>query len=151
MEFLRLPPRIKVLEALSAVYGDRVRPIDEYRCEVVSSDKSRIYHVYVDLSRRVAYSDDNGTMLRGYVGYPIISFLMYRNVLPKFEDVGKILRDFPWRAMNEKYKKYELVMNEVYKILQTNGISRSSVDKYINDVLSKLKNLKLRKLPHKPI
>jgi hypothetical protein len=65
---LRLPPRIKVLEALSALADGRVKVTGEHTAQVTSSDGSRIYHVYVDPSRRLAFSNDNGTMLRGYVG-----------------------------------------------------------------------------------
>jgi len=45
---LRLPPRIKVLEALGAVVDGRVRPVGEGRCEVVSSEGDRVYDVVVE-------------------------------------------------------------------------------------------------------
>ncbi len=118
---------------------------------VLSSDRTRVYDVYVDLEQKVAYSNDNGTLYRGYVGYPIIAFLMYRGVLPINEKIGIYLRDFPWKAMNEKYRKYSLVMNEIFMLLRKNGISRTDVEKYIDSVLKILESLKLRKLPSKPV
>ena len=153
MELLKLPPRIKVLEALSAVCGGRVKVINDKFCRVISSDGTRTYNVYVDIENRVAYSDDNGTKFRRYVGYPIIAFLMHKNIIPIDEDVGKIIKDVRWRELNERYKKYDLVMNEIYKMLNIYGIDRKHVDDYINNVLEILKKLKLRyieKLPDQP-
>lgn len=153
MELLKLPPRIKVLEALSAVCGGRVKVINDKFCRVISSDGTRTYNVYVDIENRVAYSDDNGTKFRRYVGYPIIAFLMHKNIIPIDEDVGKIIKDVKWRELNERYKKYDLVMNEIYKMLNIYGIDRKHVDDYINNVLEILKKLKLRyieKLPDQP-
>ncbi|MEM4474885.1 MAG: hypothetical protein QW405_00545, partial [Fervidicoccaceae archaeon] len=68
------PPPIKVLEALSAIADGRVKIIDEKRARVSSSDGTRIYEIYLDLEQGLAYSTDNGTLLRGYVGYPLIAF-----------------------------------------------------------------------------
>ncbi|HDI02232.1 MAG TPA: hypothetical protein ENF93_01150, partial [Ignisphaera sp.] len=89
---LRLPPRIKVLEALGAIADKRINIIDSYRAKVVSSDGSRIYTVIVDLAKGLVYSDDNGTKYRGYVGYPIIAFLMLQGVLPFDRKISEALK-----------------------------------------------------------
>lgn len=141
---MRTPPRIKVLEALSALADGRVRPIGEKEAEVISSDGSRTYKVFVDLGKRVAYSDDNGTMYRGYIGYPIISFLMARGVLPVDKRIGEALRGIPWRKLNEEYKKYDVVMGLVKAQLKERGISEEEVERYIDLVLAYLKKLGLR-------
>ncbi len=152
METLRLPPKIKVLEALSALVGNRLEVLNEHMCRVKSSDGSRTYTVYVDLSKGVAYSDDNGTKLRGYIGYPIIAFLMYKKVLPVDEDIGKGLVDIPWRQLNEKYKKYDIVMSLVLEKLEKEySIPRYRVLRYVDDVMSRLSKIKLRKLDKLPL
>ncbi len=141
---MRLPPRIKVLEALSALADGRVRIIGDKEAEVLSSDGARTYKVFVDLGKRVAYSDDNGTAYRGYVGYPIISFLMARGVLPVDEKLGEALRGIPWRRLNEEYKRYEAVMGLVKAQLKERGISEEEVERYIDLVLARLRKLDLR-------
>jgi hypothetical protein len=103
---LRAPPRIKVLEAASAVAAGRVRKVGSSAYLVTSSDGSRVYRVYVDLARGVAYSDDNGTRLRGYIGYPILAVLMKEGVLPYDERIGRALSDVPWRRLNEALRRY---------------------------------------------
>ncbi|MEZ0248471.1 MAG: hypothetical protein ABWJ97_04290 [Thermoproteus sp.] len=141
---MRLPPRIKVLEALSALADGRVKLLSDKDAEVVSSDGTRTYRVHVDVGRRVAYSDDNGTVYRGYVGYPILSFLMARGLLPVDQKLGEALRGIPWRKLNEEYKKYEAVIQVIKAGLRERGISDEEVDRYIDLVLSHLKKLGLR-------
>jgi len=129
---MRLPPRIKILEALSAIADGRIKLLGEKDAEVVSSDGARTYRVYVDLGRRAAYSDDNGTVYRGYVGYPIISFLMARGVLPVDERLGQALKGIPWRKLNEQYKRYDAVMELVKAQLKDRGIPGDEVERYID-------------------
>jgi len=141
---MRLPPRIKILEALSAIADGRIKLLGEKDAEVVSSDGARTYRVYVDLGRRAAYSDDNGTVYRGYVGYPIISFLMARGVLPVDERLGQALKGIPWRKLNEQYKRYDAVMELIKAQLKDRGIPGDEVERYIDAVMERLKGLGLR-------
>jgi len=148
--YLRLPPRIKVLEALGAIADGRIKIIDGYRAQVVSSEGDRIYDVYVDVSKGQAYSNDNGTKYRGYVGYPIIALLMIKGVIPFYRDVAEALKGIPWRELNEKYKKYAIVESIVKDIARKRGISPSYIDLVISRVLSTLKTLRLKLLPSMP-
>jgi hypothetical protein len=50
---LSTPPRVKVLEALGAVSGGRVRVLSEREAEVDASEGQRTYRVYVDLEKRL--------------------------------------------------------------------------------------------------
>ncbi len=47
--YLRMPPRIKVLEALGALADGRVEVINDKEALVKSSDGTRTYKVYVDV------------------------------------------------------------------------------------------------------
>lgn len=141
---MRLPPRIKVLEALGALADNRVELKSDNEAVVTSSEGDRQYRVYVDVARRLAYSDDNGTIYRGYVGYPIISLLMLKGVLPVDEQLKEALRGIPWRRLNEQYKRYEVVMELLKRELSKKGIEPSRVDKYIDLVLAELRRLGLK-------
>ena len=136
---LRLPPRIKVLEALGAVVDGRVRQVGEGRCEVVSSEGDRTYRVVVE--GEFAYSDDNGTLHRGYVGYPILACLMAEGRLPVDAELGKKLRGIPWRRLNEQYRRYEEVLRHIYA---ERGIDRQRAEVYINEVLRRLSAMRLK-------
>ncbi len=136
---LRLPPRIKVLEALGAVVDGRVRLVGEGRCEVVSSEGDRVYNVVVEGG--FVYSNDNGTLYRGYVGYPILACLMAEGKLPIDAELGEKLRGVPWRRLNEQYKRYEEVL---VRILAERGIERERAEAYIDAVLRCLAAMRLR-------
>ena len=140
---LRLPPRIKVLEALGAIADKRINIIDSYRAKVVSSDGSRIYTVIVDLAKGFVYSDDNGTKYRGYVGYPIIAFLMLQGVLPFDRKISEALRGIQWRKLNEKYKKYIIVEAIVKDIAKNNGVDPHTIDLFVNSVMNHLRKMSL--------
>jgi hypothetical protein len=136
---LRLPPRIKVLEALGAVVDGRVRLVGEGRCEVVSSEGDRVYNVVVEGG--YVYSNDNGTLYRGYIGYPILACLMAEGKLPIDAELGEKLKGVPWRRLNEQYKRYEEVLKRIYA---ERGIERERAEAYIDAVLRRLAAMRLR-------
>lgn len=144
MKTLRLPPRIKVLEALGAIADERIKLLSDKKARVVSSDGSREYSVYVDLEKGVAYSSDNGTRLRGYVGYPIIAFLMLRGILPYDPDIAKAMKGVPWRMLNERYKRYSIVESIVKERAKKMGIDPSYVDGFVDRVMEELRRIRLR-------
>ncbi len=142
--YLRKPPKIKVLEAAGAVADGRIRVIDDYRAYVTSSDGSRRYLVYVDMDRGEACSTDNGTVYRGYIGYPIISLLMLKGRLPYDERIGKALRGIPWKKLNEELRKYSLVEDRVKSLASLRGVKPSELISYRDRVYELIKKLRLR-------
>ncbi len=151
MKRLRQPPRIKALEALAAVADGRVERLGDKAFLVRSSDGSRVYRVYVDPERGVAYSDDNGTRLRGYIGYPIIAALILMGLVPRDDVLAEALRGIPWRRLNEELKKYALVIDRVKEIVRERGVDPSRVDRYMEEVSRALRRLRLSLLPQPPL
>lgn len=147
---LSQPPRVKVLEALGAIADGRVNVIDEKRCTVISSEGNKTYMVYVDLERGLAYSNDNGTLYRSYIGYPIISFLMLKNVIPYDQEIALKLKDIKWKTLNENYKKYSLVEEHVKRLFASRGGDVETLEKLVTEVLKSLRNLTLYKLESLP-
>ena len=119
---------------------------DGIRATVRSSDGSRTYRVIVKEERdgvlRV-YSDDNGTRLRGYVGYPIIAVLMLAGRLPRDPRVEEALRGTPWRRLNESLRKYSLVMERVLSEAEARGLDRRRAYALIRRVLDGLRRLQI--------
>jgi len=148
---LSRPPRIKVLEALGCIADGRIKVINENYVKVTSSLGDKTYNVYVDLNRGVAYSDDNGTKYRNYIGYPIIALLMIKGVLPYNKRISEALKGIPWKILNEKYKKYALVEREVLKIARSKGVSSSELMSFVKKVMNKISELKLEKLNSLPL
>ncbi len=151
MTVLRLPPRVKVLEALSAIGDKRVCTATERVGFVASSDRSRVYEVYVDLGAGVAYSSDNGTKLRGYIGYPIIAVLMATGRIPYKREYAEALAGIAWRMLNEKYRRYSIVERIVKKIAREKGVDPGKLDDYVEEVLKLLGGYRLERLDAPPL
>ncbi len=144
---LRSPPKIKVLEAAGAIADGRVHLLKGVSPErvdavVVSSEGDRRYRVVVlrEGDRLRVYSDDNGTRLRGYVGYPIISVLMLSGLLPRDQDVENALKGVDWRKLNETYRKYSVVEELVLKEAE-GSVPRERVEAFREKVLAELGRL----------
>jgi len=144
MRGLRLPPRIKVLEALGAIADGRITRIGGPCYRVVSSDGSREYTVYVDVERRIVYSDDNGTRFRGYTGYPIIAALMLSHVLPFNKRVAEGLKGVKWRELNEKYRRYSVVEEIVKARAAERGVRREELESLVASVMASLRGMRLK-------
>ena len=116
---LRLPPIIKVYEAIGALGDERVRKVDDSIYYVSSSDGSKVYKVCI--KENVVCSTDNGTVFKHYIGYPIISSFMLSGVLPRDRYAEKCLSGIRWRELNEGLKSYRLVLKEVFRITKERG------------------------------
>ncbi len=145
---LALPPRVKVLEAVGAVAGDRVRVLSEERAEVRASEGDRVYTVFLDLKEMVADSDDNGTTYRNYIGYPIIAFMMAKGLLPYDDKLGTALKEVKWRTVNELFKNYRLVERYIKEELKRAGITPEHIDSYVASVMEALGRVRLEKPQH---
>lgn len=141
MKNLAPPPRIKFLEAISAVAGGRIKALSDERFKVVSSDETRVYIVWV---RQVGdniwqvCSTDNGTVHRGYVGYPIIAALIMKRALPYDEELARSLAKVPWRILNEKYKRY-YVVERIVKSRYVPARDLKRLEKLVTEMESSLK------------
>ena len=141
MDNLAPPPRIKFLEAISAVAGGRIKAHSDERFKVVSSDDTRVYTVWV---RQVGddvwqvCSTDNGTVHRRYVGYPIIAALIMKGALPYDEELARSLAKVPWRILNEKYKRY-YVVEKVVKSRYVPAGNLKRLEKLVTEMESSLK------------
>ena len=142
--YLKNPPEIKVLEALGAIADNRIKIINENECEVVSSEGDRVYKVVI--KGDLVSSNDNGTVYRNYVGYPIISCLMLLKKLPFDEKISNALKGIPWRKLNEEYKNYARVEEIVFSIAKERGINKEELENFIKVVLNELGRLHLRKI-----
>ncbi|ARM77027.1 hypothetical protein [Acidianus manzaensis] len=140
---LKLPPRIKVLEALGAIADGRVKKVDDHY-EVTSSEGDRKY--IVKITDKGVYSDDNGTKFRNYIGYPIISALMLEGKIPFNKEISEALKGIDWKKLNETYKKYSLVENLVKQICKEKGIDEEDINKFIEIVLHELRRYSFDKI-----
>ncbi len=140
MQKLSLPPKIKILEALGSIADKRFKIIDENKIEMLSSNLDKKYIVIIKDNK--VYSNDNGTIYKKYIGYPIIAFLMLKGILPFNQKISDALKGIKWKQLNEKYKSYEKV-EKIIKNKIKMLVSEKEIDEYVNKIFEKLKTLEL--------
>jgi len=69
---------------------------------------------------------------------------MIKGVLPYDSRIGAALKDIPWKVLNEKYKKYAIVEEEVKKIAAGRGVPPAELEEFKDRVYKELKKFKLR-------
>lgn len=146
LKLLSKPPRIKVLEAIGAIGDGRIRMVGANKALVASSTGEKEYTVVAvkegaDTFR--VFSNDNGTVFKSYIGYPIISLLILMGELPLDNTIAKALSGIPWKELNEKYQKYAVVENIVISRAERLGVPRTTIDEYVNIVYKKLGLIKV--------
>jgi len=149
---LRAPPKIKILEAAGSIADGRVKILEDkgskVRAVVESSMGDRSYNVTLEIVNPkvfIASSNDNGTRFRGYIGYPIISVMMIKGVIPRNREVEESLRGIPWRVLNEQFKSYEKVLEEVTRSIEAKGGKHLvvKVKEYADNVMKDLLRYKV--------
>lgn len=142
----KLPPRVKVLEALGSIADNRIKLTNEYSALVISSEHDKTYIVKYDPKNGRISSTDNGSVFKGYLGYPAIAFLMLKKVLPYDATIAFALKGIKWKKINEYFKNYYKTEMYAKKQALRYGISAEKIDKFIDKVVKTIKQLKLKKL-----
>ncbi len=139
----KMPPLVKVYEALGAIGDGRVRIVDGRRATVTSSDGSKTYEVETSADGREIASNDNASYWRGYVGYPAIAVLLARGFYRPPANVTDALAGLPWKELNRKYKNdWAKTIAEVEKELEQAGHDPDAVRSEAEAVLSFLRSLR---------
>ena len=139
----KMPPLIKVYEALGAIGDGRVRIVDARRATVTSSDGSKTYEVEISADGREIASNDNASYWQGYVGYPAIAALLARGFYRPPANVTDALAGVPWKEINRKHKNdWAKTIAEVEKELEQAGHDPDAVRSEAEAVLSFLRTLR---------
>ncbi|MEM2121812.1 MAG: hypothetical protein QXU20_04110 [Candidatus Woesearchaeota archaeon] len=141
----KLPPNVKVLEALGCLGDDRIVLKGENKAVVYSSERKRAYLVVFYPETNKVYSDDNASKFHHYIGYPIIAFFMKKGIIEYDKNLAEKLRGINWHKLNTDFKRdYAKVEEYAKEICERNGIKREVVDNEIKKTLKKLEELKLQ-------
>src|SRR5260370_39711156 len=97
----KLPPRIKIYEALGAVADGRV-VVHGHHATVRSSSGNKEYQVEYRPEYNSISSNDNASYWRGYLGYPSIALMAVLDVVAYDPIVLSYLKGIPWKDLNVK-------------------------------------------------
>ena len=96
----KLPPKIKIYEALGCLADGRLKEINS-QIRVYSSSGNKYYNVTYDQSKQAIMANDNGSYWQGYLGYPAIAYLMSVEELPFDQKFAEGLKDIAWKDIKD--------------------------------------------------
>lgn len=138
----KMPPLIKVYEALGALGDGRVRILDEEHAQVTSSEGDKTYQVETRHDGREVSSNDSASYWQGYVGYPAIAVLLRRGLIAIPAKATQALAGIPWNELNRRFKRdYSKTLAEVEGKLKQAGYDPDAILAEANAVLEALRSL----------
>ncbi len=133
----KMPPLIKVYEALGAIADRRVRILDETRAEVVSSEGNKTYAV--EINDKDVSANDNASYWQGYLGYPAIAVMIARGLLTADKVPIEALAGIAWKELNRRYHNdYAKTLADVDQAILERGADPAIVKAACEAVLSAL-------------
>jgi len=153
-KFWKLPPRVKVLEALGSIADKRINIISEkkekgktiVKAVCISSTKDKVYTITYIIEDNAIVANDNGSKFRGYLGYPSIALLMLKKKLSYDATLAFALKGIPWKKWNEQFKNYYKTEFMAKKVAEKKGINEKKIDRFIEKVLREIKESKFKVL-----
>jgi hypothetical protein len=138
----KMPPPIKIYEALGAIGDGRVRLEDEHRAMVTSSEGDKTYQVEISEDGREISSNDNGSYWQGYLGYPAIAVLLMRGLYRPPANTIDALAGIPWKEINRRYKNdYDKTLAEVNKIVEASGHDPDAIAIEVESIIEAARKL----------
>jgi hypothetical protein len=146
----KLPPPIKVYEALGSIADSRVT-LHDGGASVGSSSGNKVYEVTYDRVSKEIGANDNASYWRGYLGYPAIAYLLMTGTIPYDQHVAVSLRGIPWKDVNTKFKNdYEKTLGYVEEHIAKAQGDASAVRNQVGSIMAQLAALPLKRGQSRP-
>lgn len=143
----RIPPLIKIYEALGAIVDDRIL-VSGNSAKVYSSSGNKYYDVTYDASKKAIMTNDNGSFWKGYLGYPAIAYLIKTGTLPYEVDLANLLKNIMWKDLNQKFKNdFDKTLEYILEPISEDN--RNKLNIFANNVLLEIEKLNLSMLGKK--
>ena len=139
----KMPPEVKIYEALGAVVDGRVvqRTINEGKVE--SSIGNKVYTVKYD-GKKAIMTNDNGSYWQGYLGYPAIAFLMTQGIVGYHQSVAAALKGIEWKLINDQHQNdYNKTKAYALNWAEAHGVSRELVEGETLRLMTQVQELNL--------
>lgn len=148
MEEWKLPPKIKIIEALAAVADDRVISDDlltnEWKCYSVSTPW-KTYTILYDDKTGVISSNDSWSVNQSFLWYPAVAFLLKIWKLKYDRDVLAMLQNIDWLKMKVQVNKdYESLFRLLLGNLHINWYNVDYLIAQVDQIYGQLHDLHLK-------
>ena len=140
----KLPPNIKIYEALGAVADGRIEMVSDTEAKVYSSSRGKFYTVTYDPKTQAIMANDNGSYWQGYLGYTSIALLMQIGVIIFERKYAEALKDIAWKDINTKFKNdFDKTVEYIHELLREQNFS---VEEFLEEVENIQKQIKVLNL-----
>ncbi len=138
----KMPPVVKVYEAIGALGDGRVTLKDETHAAVVSSEGDKTYDVENSPDFHEVSSNDNASYWQGYLGYPGIAVLLARGLYRPRPKTLDALSAIPWKEINRRFRNdYAKTIAAVAHRIKERGHDPESVKAETEAVVEALRKL----------
>ena len=150
MAFWKIPPRIKVFEALGTLGDKRIELGIGKSAKVFSSARNKFYSVTYDQETNAIMANDNGSYWQDYLGYPAIAVLMLAGMITYNSEIAQSLAGIEWKKVNTQFKN-NYSKSEEYALshAESRGVSREKVLAEVEQIFKKLSSEKWKLLGEK--
>jgi hypothetical protein len=145
----KLPPIIKVYEALGSIADNRIEMMGN-EAKVYSSSRGKFYTVKYSPDTNSITSNDNATYYMGYLGYPAVAFLLKIGKLTYSHSLAEAFKDVKWKDLNVQFRNDFFKTQEyVLRAAEEKGFSKSELVSEAEIIFEQLKKLSPQKLGEK--
>lgn len=143
----KIPPEIKIYEALGAIANGRVE-VDGNTAKVYSSSGRKSYTVIYDPDSNAITANDTGSYWQSYLGYPSIALLMIKGIIRYNPVAADWLKSFHWKDINTQYKSdYARVIEYIRsEMIKSRKADLAQFDQELAQIMTQIKQLGLKKL-----
>ena len=145
----KLPPKIKIYEALGCIGDERIE-LQDNGAKVFSSSRGKFYLVLYDKEKNAIMSNDNGSYWVGYIGYPSIAFLMLKEKIKYNPKFAEALKDIVWKEANVNFKNdYDKTEKYILEIVTKRGYNTKELTSEIEQIFEQIMSLNINVLGKK--
>jgi len=142
----KLPPKIKIYEALWAVADDRLEIFwlleNEGKC--YSSSGNKYYTIQYDEASNSIMTNDNGSYWKWYLGYPAIAFLMKKWIIIYDKIYSEVLKGIARKDINQKFANdFDKTAEYIHALILSKWVSVDKFIKEIDNIFSQIEILNL--------
>jgi hypothetical protein len=138
----KMPPLVKVYEALGALGDGRVEMKGRWGALVTSSEGNKTYQVEISDDLQQISSNDNASYWQGYLGYPAVAVLLQLGLYRAPANVIDALAGIAWKQINRRLRNdYAKTLKEVGRIVEQNGHDPDAVRAEAEAIMDALKKL----------
>jgi hypothetical protein len=145
--FRKLPPKIKIYEALGSISDNRVE-IDwlfqnEGKC--YSSSRNKYYIIKYNPDHNSIITNDNGSYRQWYLWYPAIAFLMKQWIIQYKKDFSDALKWIARKDINQSFKNdFDKTTDYIHWIIISKWIDINLFLQEIDNIYNQIEKFNLK-------